>query len=213
MDKNKQVLDNLVSQLSKFDKEFIDLSSAIIRANNQNMYTMDLLSTAVINRAIQLVNGFNTLADSNNYLCAIPLIRLQLDNALRFFAAYMVQNRDNFFSHFIDGKPISKYKDRNGNLLYDNYLAKELDKLFPGVLKIYQNISGHVHLSEQHLFATKQLSLDKSKPVKIAIGRNADPFSVELKINFASTMLEVSKLVLIVIGQWKLEKENMPISR
>lgn len=64
------------------------------------MYALDLLTCSVVNRAIQLLNGFNTLVATNNYLIAIPLIRLHLDNALRFFASNRVNLRNDFFKHF-----------------------------------------------------------------------------------------------------------------
>jgi len=36
-----------------------------------------------------------------------------------------------------------------------------------------------------------------------------DTFSLEEKINFSRTMREVSKLVLIVLEQWKQEKNKL----
>ncbi|MFC0513512.1 hypothetical protein ACFFGT_04845 [Mucilaginibacter angelicae] len=200
-------LANLINELSAYDTKFLDLSAAILQANHQNMYAIDLLSVAVLNRAIQLTNGFSLLAGNNNYLCAIPLIRMQLDNALRFYAFYLVQDGNKLFSHFIDGKPINRYRDKKGNLLTDNYLATSVDKIFPGVLAIYRNTSGHIHLSEQHLFATKEPKTNDKQPSRIAVGGNTDPFSPKLKINFASTMNEVNKLVYILLDQWRREKE------
>ncbi|MCR8560117.1 hypothetical protein KXD93_20870 [Mucilaginibacter sp. BJC16-A38] len=208
MDEMTLKLDSLIEELATYEGKYVNLSAEIISADNQNMYTMDLLSTAIANRAIQLVNGFCLLVRDDNYLCAIPLIRLQLDNALRFYAFFLVKSRDNLFSHFSDGKPINKYRDSKNNFLTDNYLATNLDKLFKGVLDTYKNTSSHIHLSDQHLLATRLLRTDKSKPMRIGVGPKIDAFSVELKINFASTMNEVSRLVLIILNQWKLEKEG-----
>lgn len=208
MDEMASKLYSLIEEMATYGKKYVDLSGEIIKADNQNMYTMDLLSTAIANRAIQLINGFHLLIKDENYLCAIPLIRLQLDNALRFYAFFLVKSRDNLFSHFIEGKPINRYRDIKNNLLTDNYLAINLDKLFNGVLETYKNTSGHIHLSDQHLFATKELRTDKSKPIRVAVGPKTDSFSLELKMNFASAMNEVSDLVLILLNQWKLEKES-----
>jgi hypothetical protein len=201
-------LESLINELSGYAKKMVDLSGEIINADNQNMYTMDLLSSAIANRAIQLNDGFHLLVKDNNYLCAIPLIRLQLDNALRFYAFYLVSNREKLFSHFIDGKPINQFRDRKNNFLSDNYLATNLDKLFNGVLNIYKNTSSHIHLSDQHLFATKQLRNTNLQPLRLAIGPKTDPFTIEIKVDFTHTMNEVNKLVLILLNQWNIEKNQ-----
>ena len=210
-DNEKGKLANLMDVISNLDQKFIDLSHATVAANDNNMYAVDLLSIAVANRSIQLVNGFKTLVKANNYLCAIPLIRLQLDNAMLFFAINIVKNQSDFIAYILDGKQIKNYKDAKGMKLFDAYLAKALDVYFPGVLSVYQNTSSYIHLSDQHIFATKQLKTSILQPTKVEIGRAIDPFSIDLKINFAATMINVSELVLNVLNQWKVEKEMKPI--
>lgn len=211
--KNKQAqLLELISALDKSTSEFIDSSYRIMKAGNSKMFSLDLLACAVNNRAFSLAKGFVTLVKKDNYLAAIPLIRLQLDNGLRFFAATLVENSNDFFDHYISGKAIKDYKDINGKNLSDYYLTKQLEKHFKGVRKLYNDTSGYIHLSDTHLFATTSTmkSNIKERKIQIRIG-NFDIFSIESKIDFLKTMIEISEIVLIIIEHWKFEKERLSL--
>ena len=199
--------DKLIEVLDKLDDEFIQSSMRILNAGNGNMYTIDLLSSAVNNRALQLTKGFLVLAKENNFISAIPLIRLQLDNALRFFATTLVSNYNDFFLHYLGGKPIRDYKDAKGQKLTDNYLAKTLDVHFPGALKLYNDTSGHIHLSDRHFFATTAKVNDEDRTIQMAVGPAINNFTEHDKMDFVTTMIEVSKLVIIVVEQWRHHKD------
>jgi hypothetical protein len=60
-------------------------------------------------------------------------------------------------------------------------------------------------LSDKHFFPTVAKSDTVGRNVGIQIG-SYDSFKLAEKIDFSSTMLEVSKLVIIVVEQWKHEK-------
>lgn len=207
--KKQQELNKLILELDEFPKQFIDSAARILSAGNQLGYALDFFANAVNNRAIALTKGFVTLVKEENYLCAIPLIRIQLDNGLRFFASSLVENPNDFFSHYASGKAIRDFKDSAGKKLTDSYLAKKLDSHFPGVLKLYKDTSGHIHLSENHLFATtKTDSSPNDRKISVRIG-SYDIFSLDSKIDFVRTMLEVGKLVIIVLEEWRTEKEKL----
>ncbi len=54
---NMNQLNNLIEKLEKLEIEFQQSTLRIINAGNKKIYTMDLLSTAVNNRALQLTKG------------------------------------------------------------------------------------------------------------------------------------------------------------
>ncbi|GAL86074.1 hypothetical protein MYP_3303 [Sporocytophaga myxococcoides] len=197
-------LNELIEKLEKLENEFLQSSLRIINAGDKKIYSMDLLSTAVNNRALQITKGFVSLARENNYICAVPLIRLQLDNVLRFFATTLVSNYDDLFIHYLEGNPINRYRDSKGNLLTDNYLARSLEKIFPGTLKLYSTTSGYIHLSEKHFFANIK---EEDRKIQMAVGASVHNFSESDKTDFVKTMIEVSNLVIIILEQWKHRKE------
>jgi len=201
-------LDNIIDEISNLENEFLQSSKRIIEAGNSKLYTLDFFSMAVTNRAISLLKAFVTLVKDKNYLSAVSLIRLQLDNSLRFFASTLVKDSSGFVLHFMDGKEIRDYKDYSGKNLTDNYLAKELDKYFKGTLQLYKDTCGYIHLSDKHFFPTINNVEKTEMKVGIVVG-SFDNFTINQKLDFAQTMLEVSKLVLIIVEQWKHEKNRL----
>jgi hypothetical protein len=200
-----------IDELSVSYVKFTKLGEDILQANNQARYIIDSFAYSVINRTIQLTQGYITLVNANNYIAAIPLIRLQLDNALRFFAINLVTDANDFFFYFMDGKPVNRYKSHAGEKLSDNYLATTLDTISPGVLRLYKETCDYIHLSKQHIHASKYFDKGEVKLSVMDVDHPIDAFSLEAKVNFALNMLEVGKLVFIVLDRWKRLKQNFPI--
>lgn len=204
MEKEKY-LNEILNQISEFKDEFLKSSQRIMEAGNSKLFALDFLALSVNNRAISLSTGYLTLVKDKNYLTAVSLIRLQLDNALRFFASTLVENSSDFAEHFIDGKAIRDYSDIKGKKLTDNYLAKELEKYFKGTQKLYRETCGFIHLSDRHFLPILSKGKTKNREIEIQVG-SSENFIIEDKIVFSETMLEVCKLVVIVVEQWKHEK-------
>ncbi|WP_454802068.1 hypothetical protein [Mucilaginibacter phyllosphaerae] len=125
-----------INELSTSHSKFIMLGKEIEEANNKDKYVIDSLAFAVINRSIQFTNAYVTLARANNYIAAIPFIRMQLDNALRFSSIIHVTDANDFFFYFMDGKPVNQYKSHDGDKLSDSYLATKMDVISPGVFRL-----------------------------------------------------------------------------
>lgn len=66
-----------------------------------------------------LIRRYLTLIDSQNYISAVPLIRLQLDNCMRFFAGSIVIEFNKFHDEYLDGVPFRKIRDKNGKRMTD----------------------------------------------------------------------------------------------
>jgi hypothetical protein len=209
--KTKEIkLAEYINELSTSHAKFTKLGEEIKNANNQSPYVVDLLAYAVINRAIQMTEAYVTLANTNNYIAAIPFIRMQLDNALRFFAFILVTDANDFFFYFMDGKPLYRYKSDTGEKLTDGYLATKLNEGFPGVLRLYKETCEYIHLSKQHVHASK--CFDKGEIILSVMDANhpIDAFSLEAKVNFVLNMIEAGKLVFIVLDRWKRLKQSFP---
>ena len=204
-------LAQFLKELSTNHVKFAKLGKEIEDANNQARYVIDSLAFAVINRTIQFTDAYVTLAHANNYIAAIPFIRMQLDNALRFFAVMQVTDANDFFFYFMDGKPVNRYKSHAGDKLSDNYLATTLDTISPGVLRLYKETCDYIHLSKQHVHASKYFDKGEVKLSVMDVDHPIDAFSLEAKVNFALNMLEVGKLVFIVLDRWKHLKQNFPV--
>ncbi len=204
---NEVLLNEILDQVSAIKNEFIQSSKRFI-TTEPGLYLLDYFASAVNNRAISLSNGFVVLAKDNNYLTAVSLIRLQLDNALRFFASTLVEDSNSFVMHFLEGKAIRDYKDIHGKKLTDAYLVEQLEVHFSGIREAYEELCGYVHLSDQHFFPTI-CNVDRNNmTVGVRIG-SYDNFKLKDKILISKNMLEVSNLVIILVEQWVNEKRRM----
>lgn len=206
MQKTAENIDKLLSQLESCKTTLLNSLLGMMQADNRALYTNDLLLSAVGNRAISLIDGFLLLAKSDNYLCALPLIRLQLDNSLRFYATSLVEDSNDFFNHFASGEPIRNYRSKDGKKLSDNYLATQLELKIPGIKDIYRKTSSYIHLSDQHLRAIIK-KCHQSGNNTIGIGANTN-FSDSEKRHITKTMLDVTYIANIIINGWRAIKDR-----
>ncbi len=200
MEFDESYLNEIFEDLHNLETHFIKEASIFLQTNT---YTMDLYYSAIINRAIALIRGFITLSKENNYVSSIPLIRIQVDNCLRFYATTLVDDYDAFFMDFMKGEHVGNIPDASGKKMTDTYLVKKLNKLFPGIHKLYKNTSGYVHLSNQHTFL--QTSIVKERTIGIRIG-NFDFYNIDKKVDFAYNMFKASEILLDLIKNWTVHK-------
>lgn len=156
-----------IEKLEELKKEFFRVSEDVMTGS---MYAEDLFACAVINRAISMVSGFVRLIKDENYLCAVPIIRMQLDNTLRFFAVSIVGDANDFFNFYVSGNKIEAYKDYRGNHMRDFYLKTCLEKKIKGIQELYSETSRFVHLSDIHFLAIAEHCIGKK--YQFVLGNN-----------------------------------------
>ncbi|HCY43208.1 MAG TPA: hypothetical protein DHV48_18045 [Prolixibacteraceae bacterium] len=211
VNRNKNVteedLNKVFTNLTTLETLFIKEAKLFFQIGGQNghLHTMDLFTSAIINRSISLMRGFRTLANENNYISAVPLIRIQLDNCLRFYASTLVSDYNKFFIEYLKGVHIRNLKDAAGEKLTDTYLSKKLDKVFPGLHNLYVNTSGHVHLSNEHSFMQTEIVADKERTIGTRIGFY-DFFEIDEKVDFTYNMFKASEILLELTRSWKFQK-------
>jgi len=197
----------IFNKLSQLEREFINEAKLFLQIGGKNghLHTMDLYTSAIINRAISLMSGFITLSSENNYISSVALIRIQLDNCIRFYASTLVADYDKFFLEYLKGKHIRNLKDTSGNKMTDTYLISNLDKLFPGVQKLYNNSSGYIHFSNEHSNLQTTLNKEETRVIETRIGRY-DFYSINQKVDFAYNMFKASEILLDLTRSWKFQK-------
>ncbi|WP_197535863.1 hypothetical protein [Photobacterium profundum] len=135
------------------------------------------MSLSVINRSLELSKGFESMVRSDLFLCAAPLLRLQLDNLLRYSALWIVEKPDEVCQQALAGTPIRKLKDRSGKKMTDAHLVAVLSKDIEWIKPVYEKTCGYVHLSESHFHKTL-LSAENGK-VSFGIGDKSKPVPPE----------------------------------
>lgn len=137
--------------LTSLNTEAIELFKGIVGGS---LLKEDLYFGASVSRCINLIEGFVHMLQERNLTCAGILLRMQMDNCMRTYAAFIAQDKDAVISCIINGDRISKKKDVNGKPLTDGHLKDELTKMDSRFEQVYDQASGYVHLSDKAFYQT-----------------------------------------------------------
>jgi hypothetical protein len=174
-------------------KQIYEIENGISKVNHYIM--------SIANRAISLNRGFITLVNSNNYISAISLMRLQLDNCLRLFALSLYEDPGEFYNKVLSGEHIKNLKDRNGKKMYDAYLVEKIDGIFPKFKSIYDKLSGHIHFTVEHFnFNNKE----ENETVSISVG-DLENMEISKKVDYVCNMFLIGKDLLTLIAEYRKE--------
>ena len=180
----------------RLSKELISVSSRIVKTGD--MFHMDILTMAVVNRALELSDGFKELILSEKFLCAAPLLRLQIDNLLRYSAAWLVDQPDEFVMEVMKGTSVRTLKDASGKRMTDFYLVQRLTSEIPWVESVYNKTCGYIHFSESH-FSKVMLTTEEDGQFSIGIGTQSKKVPESIYIEaieaFNAATLEICKFV------------------
>lgn len=206
-------LEKLLKHLEDSQPFHLEVGLKMAQAYGGAIYPVDLLAQAVLNRSANLLDGFVTLARKRNFICCAPLLRLQIDNCLRFYAVFIVKDCHRFAMDVLQGTQINKMKDRNGKLMTDRYLAERLNEEHPWILRVYERTSSYIHLSDTHIFNTvKQSSEEKEaqgiQEFKMGVGDNFE--GDELYEEAALALIEATNILFKYLVGWVKTKDNPP---
>lgn len=170
---------------------------------------IDIYAFMVLKRSMSLVFGFTELIRQKNFLCAAPLIRLQIDNLLRFRASFQVDNQSQFVVDVLQENEVRKLKDRYGKNMTDVHLQDVFENEYPWLKGTYKNTSGYVNLSEKHFFNTIRASENgKDGVLNIYIGPEDKMVSDEVYEGAIEEMILVTHALLTFIGNWAIIKNK-----
>lgn len=203
MDENDLL--EVVENLDLLSTDYKNLAKNIMKQDTQVMKG-DLVALSVLNRAISINNAFRTLVKENNTFSALHLIRIQIDNLIRYYSILIAKD-EKFIDYVLDGKPINQFKDLNGNKLTDKYLAERLDEKIAGMLPLYIKYCNHIHFGKEHLERIKLISKNKKAHFRVEIG-NFDNYSLEERKTFIVDMITISISLYKIIQDWVLIKKN-----
>ena len=161
-----ELLGNGKKTLDELKKQGVELAQGVI---GETLLADDFFFCASLNRCINLIEGFWLLLNSRNLTCAGAILRLQIDNCLRTYAAFIAADRNKVIECIIQGRRIDKERDTHGHMMTDGYLKKKLGEMDSSIVMIYDNTSGYIHLSEKAFYETV-VNCDNGR-VEFQIGR------------------------------------------
>ena len=204
--------ENVTSKLEELkndDSVMLDLAQKAFRAYNRAIYPFDFLINAAINRNLALSEGFRTLIKDRNMICAGALLRMNLDTALRVYAGFRVGDPHEFAISVMEGKHISRMKDRGGKPMTDRYLLSKLSRDYPWIESVYKKTSGYVHLSEVHIFNTFDPNIDpETGKFGVKIGPRDTDLPEEFYLEAIVAFHESSGILAKYVNGWVFTKDN-----
>lgn len=193
-----ELLNNEKKTLDELRKQGVELAQGVI---GKTLFEDDLFFCASLNRCINLIDGFYLLLNARNLTCAGAILRLQIDNCLRTYAAFIAADRNKVIECIINGRRIDKERDTQGHMMADGYLKDKLGEMDPSIVAIYDNTSGYIHLSEKAFYETV-VNCDNGR-VEFQIGRELperrNPVLVEMLGAFTHFIRLHYKMVTAVV--------------
>jgi len=191
---NKKAMKKYINSLEESKEYYMRLvvEFQVVYYDNTDYF---FFMTSAIDRAMNINRGFITLTKDDNYSCAIPLMRLMIDNCLRFWAISLVDDRHEYIRVWGSGEKIRSMKDRSGNKLTDKFLSESFALLYRGVDKTYNDACAFVHFSEQNLYITAKASMQKERRVNLRID-GYDHFPETTKSNIDKWMLYFNNILI-----------------
>ncbi len=141
----------LLQALDQDSDALLKLGMQVVGPNGSPMFPLDWMVFAAIKRSVSTASAVTAMVRAWNMVCARSLLRMHIDTALRFSAAWLVSEPHAFATSVLEGVRIDKLKDRNGNRLMDAYLVETLKEDHPWLPDVYANLSGYVHFSGSHI--------------------------------------------------------------
>lgn len=80
-----------IEQLQELRKQAVSIAAGII---GESLCIDDLFFCASTDRCIRLIDGFITMLQARNLTCAGVLLRMQMDNCMRTYAAFIAEDRN-----------------------------------------------------------------------------------------------------------------------
>ena len=136
-----------------------------------------MLLLAAAKRSISLPEGFTAMIRARNFHAAAPMVRMQLDTALRVAALRFVCDPHAYAAAVMEGAAVYKLKDDTGVRLTDHRLLERLAETNPWITTVYRDASAFVHLGAKHLW-TSIAAIDEAERLVVFQISPCDPARV-----------------------------------
>lgn len=195
------------------EKEHLKLLTAVLRADEGKLFQADLIVIGAVQRSFMLLKGFLAMLRSGNYLCAGALLRMQLDNILRLYAASLFPSGSDTLTAFLEDRPLSRLKAPNGKPLTDRELVTRVGKIYPWIPLVYERTSDFVHFYRPAIMSTIT-GLSGDRRFQIGVGfRRGRRWRPEERLEVAEAFDAATKAVLEMIYSWGYTKAMVAARR
>jgi len=204
--------ETLEQKLKKTEQADDELRRYFSRAitEDQSAYFGDFIIFGALKRTLALSDGFRGHIRNRNFTCAAALTRLQLDTALRLYAASLCDDTEHYAKAVFHGKHVNKLKDKQGKKLTDAYLADKLSEKYPWVKLMYETLCDFVHLSNRHFFASIADLNEADRLFKFQIAAEDVPRPDSDYFEIVDGFSEAMRITLVLAAGWHVAIHQTP---
>jgi hypothetical protein len=203
------VLDRGLSVLTELQREHVRVADRLLRSAGNQMFTIHAALLAMIQRSHDVSGGFVMMVEARNLSSAAPLVRLQLDTLVR--ASYILRSTkpDEVASEVVSGTEFRHMRDETGKRLLDGRLVDLAAQHHPWIRKLYEEMSGWVHLSPWHIEAAFGI---EAEPGLRTITVPIDPGSIypQVWLSLVEAAGQTTRLLLQYIESASAHMESLP---
>jgi len=196
-----------LQELEKMNDDHLAVAAYMLQVDQGAVFPVDLVAQAVLHRSLALLRGFCAAIRDENFLCAAPLVRLQLDNLLRFYALFIVEEPHKTAYQMFAGNPLRKQLDASGKKITDRYLVDRLSQELPWVRTVYEATSGFIHFSERHMFCSQEVVEKMGRSLEWQVSGRDCGIPDSARLDAIAGMAEITKQVLRYVYGWAHTKD------
>jgi hypothetical protein len=148
------------------------------------------------------------MIQERNLICAGSLLRLQIDTALRFYAAFLVNDPHQFAISILEGTEVRRLRDQDGKKMTDAYLVERLSKEFDWMARVYKEASGYIHLSNKHLLSAFTISDADKGSFEVKVSPIDKPLSDDVYIEAIEAFSAATQVFMRYLHGWGFTKHN-----
>ena len=146
-----------------YQKYFTPLSQKPYRLLKPESIKYKCFLKAISNYAINIDSGFDALYLKREDVCAIHLLRMLLDAAIKTYGILLAKNPDKYLNDYLKGNHKGDYASRStnkydGKSLMDGNILEYMDKDYPHISEYYYDANRYIHPSN---FYCSGIELDK----------------------------------------------------
>jgi hypothetical protein len=186
-----------VERLSDCKEALTSLYIESVDMSNMH-FQYNIFLSCVLDRALSVNRGYITLTDSNNYFCAVTMLRMQIENCIRLYGITLVDDACKYITSWMSGDRICKFQDTATNKsLSDSYIASILDKQYKNIAAMYKEACSFVHFSERQLYDTANVK-SGTRTINIKVSED-DKLKEEEKHNIDRCMLYINNILIDIV--------------
>ncbi len=170
--------------------ESVDMSNTHFQYN--------IFLSCVLDRALSVNRGYMALADSDNYFCAVAMLRMQIENCTRLYGMTLVDDASKYILEWMAGEKTSKFQDVNTRKsLSDSYIASLLENKYKNIAAMYKEACGFVHFEKRQLYDTAKVK-HGTRTVNLKVS-DSDALKDEEKRNIDRCMLNANNILIDIV--------------